>query len=71
MAEKAKPVRMTLELSPKAREKLQGLSDETDQSFSEVVRRALAVYEFLLSETKKGGELIVRTPEGEKELVLL
>jgi hypothetical protein len=62
---------MTLELSPRVREKLQSLSDETDQNLSEVVRRALAVYDFILTETKKGGELIIRTPDGEKELVLL
>jgi len=67
---KGRPVRMTLELSPKVRERLQDLSAETDQSLSEVIRRALAVYDFILTETKRGGNLIIRTPDGEKELVI-
>jgi len=51
---KGRPVRMTLELSPKVRERLQDLSAETDQSLSEVIRRALAVYDFILTESLSG-----------------
>jgi hypothetical protein len=59
-----------LELPPRARAKLENLSAETDQSLSEVIRRALAVYDLLWSETQKGGALIIRNPEGEREVIL-
>lgn len=65
-----RPARLTLELPQRARAKLETLSEETDQSLSEVIRRALAVYDLLWSESKKGGSLIIRTPEGDREIIL-
>ena len=56
------------------RKKLEQLRDDTQaDSLAEVIRRSLAVYEFLWNETKKGRQLVVRAPdEGtEKEMVLL
>jgi hypothetical protein len=38
---------------------------------AEVIRRAVAVYEFLWREKDSGAKLIVKGPDGEKELVLL
>ncbi len=64
------PARLTFELAPKARAKLENLSAETDQSLSEVIRRALGVYDLLWSESKKGGSLIIRSPKGEREVLL-
>jgi len=60
---------MTLELPPKAREKLEDLSEQTDQSFSEVIRRALATYDLLWTESKKGNSLIIRSPEADREVI--
>ena len=40
-------------------------------SLAEVIRRALAVYDFLWSESAQGGKLVVKGKQGEKELVLL
>ena len=62
-------VRMTLELPPKARCKLEELSTETDQSFSEVIRRALAAYNLLWAESKKGNSVIIRSPETDREII--
>ena len=40
-------------------------------SLSEVIRRALAVYEFLWAEKRLGAKIVLRGEEGDKELVLL
>jgi len=55
---------------PKARENLERISAETEQSLSEVVRSALALYGLLCTEIKEGRSLIVRGPDGEKEILL-
>jgi hypothetical protein len=60
---------MTLELPPKAREKLERLSHETDQSLSEVIRRALALYALVGAEAMAGNKLIIRSRNGEREIV--
>ncbi len=60
---------MTLELPAKAREKLERLSKETDQSLSEVIRRALATYDLLWTESQSGHSVILRGPEGEREVI--
>jgi hypothetical protein len=55
-----------------ARQKLEALRDQTQaNSLTEVVQRALAVYEFLHAEKQKGNQLVVKGPDGEKEVVLL
>jgi len=58
-------------MSQTVRLKLEALSDETDMSLSEVIRKSLAVYDLLWSETKKGGAIIIRTENGEKEVVIV
>jgi Ribbon-helix-helix protein, copG family len=64
--------RLNLEVGPKAREKLERMSEETEQSFSEVIRNALALYDLLWSELKGGRTLVVREADGkgEKEVIL-
>jgi hypothetical protein len=61
-----------LEVGPKAREKLERMSEETEQSFSDVIRNALAVYDLLWSELKTGRKLVIQEPDGKdvKEIVL-
>ncbi len=56
-----------------ARQKLEALRDQTQaNSLTEVVQRALAVYDFLHAEKQKGNQLVVKDPDGgEKEVVLL
>jgi metal-responsive CopG/Arc/MetJ family transcriptional regulator len=47
-------------------ESLDELQRDTEAaSRSEVMREALAIYTYAVDETKKGGEIIVRRPNGE------
>jgi hypothetical protein len=66
--ETKRPARMTLELPSRAREKLERLSEKTDQSLSEVIRRALALYDLVGAEAMAGNKLIIRTRDGEREI---
>ena len=59
---------MNLEMSQKVRERLERLSEENDLSLSEVLRKSLAIYDLLWSEKKKGSAVILRGPDGEKEI---
>lgn len=54
------------------RDKLELLQDSTRaETLSEVIRRALSVYEFLWNEREKGNSLIVKGKGKERELVLI
>jgi hypothetical protein len=68
--ETKRPARMTLELPPRARGKLERLSQVTDQSLSEVIRRALALYDLVGAEAMAGNKLIIRSRDGEREIVI-
>ena len=59
---------MNLEMSRKVRDRLERLSEESDLTLSEVVRKSLAVYDLLWSEKLKGSTIIVRSSGGEKEI---
>ncbi|MHC5539326.1 ribbon-helix-helix protein, CopG family [Singulisphaera rosea] len=69
--ETKRPARMTLELPSKARGKLEKLSQDTDQSLSEVIRRALSLYDLVGEAATAGSRLIVRDPEGKERDILL
>lgn len=64
---------VSLQVSESARDRLERLRDATDaDSLSEVVRRALAVYDTLWEQHSKGADTIVRYPDGkERELLLV
>lgn len=62
---------MNLEMSLRVRERVEKLSELTDQSLSEVVRKSLAIYDLLLTETQEGGTIVIRTKNGEKEVVIV
>lgn len=54
-----------MEVSPKVRERLESLVARTDaESMSEVIRRALAVYDLLVSQAEVGGVVFVRGNDG-------
>jgi len=65
--------RLNLEMSEEVRRKLESLREKTDaDSLSEVIRRALAVYDFLWSEREKGTRLVARGADNkDRDLVLL
>ncbi|MHC4403173.1 MAG: ribbon-helix-helix protein, CopG family [Planctomycetota bacterium] len=75
MPRTAKPFatcRLSLEIPEDARKNLEALRDKTQaDSLTEVIRRALAVYDFLWNEKNKGAKLVVNGADGQKELVLL
>ena len=64
--------RLNLEMPEETRRKLENLRKETNaDSLAEVIRKALAVYDFLWHERAGGSRLMMRSEDGEKELVLL
>ena len=72
MTGKRKKTRLSIELPPRLRARLEQVKTVSEaDSLSEVIRRALAVYDHLWSEKAKGGELIIRNDDGEKTLILL
>jgi hypothetical protein len=70
---KKKTFRMNLEMSEQVREKLERISGATDESLSQVVRRSVAIYDLLLTETNGGGTIVIRSNSngGEKEVLLV
>ena len=64
--------RLNLEMTESVRTRLEALRHQTEaDSLAEVIRRSLAVYDFLLSEKEKGGKLVIKTSNGDKEVILL
>jgi hypothetical protein len=48
------------------------LRDETDaHSLTEVISRSLAIYDFLWTQKKNGGKLLIQDSEGTREVVIL
>lgn len=71
-ARKAETVRLNLDLTLPTRERLGRLQVATEaRSLTEVISRALAVYEKLTSLESAGSELLVRTPDGKERGILL
>ena len=58
-------------MSQAIRERLENLSHEADCSLADVIRRALAVYHLLRTETQKGGKLLIRDQDGEREVLIV
>jgi predicted transcriptional regulator len=64
--------RLTLRLSPEARQTLDWIAKERDVSLSEVIRRALGTEKFLIEVSKRKARILVDQPgERLKELVLI
>ena len=63
--------RMTLQLPDRVRERLEHLKDVSDAaSISEVIRRALAVYEMVLDEDVSGGKVLFERDGTTRQLVV-
>jgi len=64
--------RLNLEIGKEVRERMEELRTETvARSLTDVVSRALAVYDYLWTQKKKGGKILVQDEDGTRELVLL
>ncbi len=58
-------VRLNLTVTPRVRERLEKIQSESEaETLTEVVRRALAVYEDLLSVRRAGGRIIIESADG-------
>ena len=69
---KGKP--LNIQMTTVARSRLERLRESTQaETLADVVRRALAVYEFLCQEQSNGAQLRIRRPDDDtdRELVLL
>jgi hypothetical protein len=69
---KTTTTRLNLDLGPKAKADLVQVSRDTEQSQSETIRAAIALYVTLWSELRSGRKLFIREPDGagEKEVIL-
>ena len=64
--------RITIALIPKASADLQRLQDSTGLSKTDIVNRAISLYEFFDAQMQAGNDLLVRDPEtSETQLVRL
>ena len=66
-------IRINLDMHEEVKAQLEDIRDRTNaDSMGEVVRRAVALYGFLLQEKQKGSALRMRNPDGsEVELVFV
>jgi len=64
--------RITVALIPKASEDLERLQDRTGLAKTDIVNRAISLYEFINAQLGEGNELLVRMPEtGDTHRILL
>lgn len=56
--------RLTVNLEPSTRNILTGLAEEEGITYTEAVRRGVALFAYVLEQQKKGNTLSVRDPEG-------
>jgi hypothetical protein len=63
-------VRLSLDVTPKIREQLDHLETQTEAgSITEVIRRALALYDLVVEHQSEGGKLVFRDAAGNDELL--
>jgi hypothetical protein len=70
--EQDKKVRLNLELARDVHEQLQKIQAGTGAaSLTEVIRRALSLYDVVVEHTTDGGKVVFRFPDGEEETLRL
>ena len=63
-------VRLSLDVSHDVRDSLNRLAQVTDShSITEVIRRAVAIYDIIVEEQAKGTKLVFRQRDGEEETI--
>jgi hypothetical protein len=64
--------RLSFEVPKKVRDQLDDLvSRSSASSFTEVVRKALALYDLVLEHSSEGGDVVLRDKNGREEIVKL
>ncbi len=62
--------RLSLDVSPKVREQLDHLEARTEAgSITEVIRRALSLYDLVTEHQVEGGKLVFRHADGDEEIL--
>ncbi len=64
-------VRLNLDMSQQVSDRINMLCVRTDQNKSQVLRKALAIYELLLVETNSGEKIIRRKSDGSEVEILI
>jgi hypothetical protein len=63
-------IRLNLAITPTVHDRLQRLREISEsETITEVVRRAMAVYDLVLTHVSAGGDVILRHPDGREETV--
>lgn len=71
-ARKQPKIRLNLDMTVEVKEQIEALRDRMHaDSMSEVVRRALALYDFMLTQQEAGAATIVRSSDGAESRVPL
>jgi adenine C2-methylase RlmN of 23S rRNA A2503 and tRNA A37 len=64
--------KLTLRLSPDARQALEWMANKRGVTLGEVIRRAIGTEKFLIEETDRGGTVLIEEKSGRvKQLVLI
>ena len=65
-------IRLNLEFKPSVRRRIEMLQKQTEaDSFTDVLKKSLVLYEYVWNIKQAGGQLLVKDLEGVRELVLL
>ena len=69
---KKEKIRLNLDLTPQVKERLRHLQDRTDSaSLTEVIRRALALYEIAIAHLEKNGRIVLENKDGSTETLTI
>ncbi|TWU19573.1 hypothetical protein [Allorhodopirellula heiligendammensis] len=69
---KREMTRLNLAVTKDIRDRIEAIRDDTHaESVTEVIRRALAVYDLLLIKSKDGGQVLIRNGDEEREVLLI
>lgn len=72
MAKNGKTVkRLNLALRQEVHDRMEYLMEETEaETITEVIKKSLAVYDYLLTQKKSGAKLIIQDEKGQREVIL-
>lgn len=71
MPEPKKKVRLNLEIPERTKARLEAVRELSEsETITEVIRRAITVYETLLLQQSQGNKILIRNNTGDRELFL-
>lgn len=70
--ENSKPIRTSLDLSPRLRSTISNLQKETDvNSMVDVIRSSINLYDKLITASRRGEKIYIATSDGKMEQVII